>query len=285
MPGTANKTGAFAFDMVSGREYVLTLDTRSHAYASVTLRDTVTGDEFTVTGGSSNGRGSNTVGVVVFSGTATVNNLIYKAPLYKHAKAVICGDSITWGGSVADYTNCYAWKLANEYFHNDCVICGYGGDNIAGGIAKVNDLFNEGYTFDYVIMALGTNVDWSMSVNWSHSHQIAARRKQFDDFKALCNSYGADLLWCAPPAVGSDDLTESLAEAEADTTTLGHPSRAILRKLIVDYFGEKAIRFDYATMTDGAYDSSYFADGVHPNETGYVRMTEFAKSTLEILNV
>jgi len=269
--------------ITSGHEYLLTLFHKGHDYSRATLRDLISGEETTLTSSYSNTRDAKALGISVFNGTATVSKLMYDAPLFSGAKLLVVGDSITWGGAVTPYSDSFASKLVTEYFSNDGTICAYGGDSITGGIKKVTELFERGHKFDYVLMALGTNVDWDRSSNWDYATQISARRTTFANFDALCESRGATLLWGAPPANPNDDLTESLEEAEADTTTKGYPSRTILRKLIIDVFGERCIRFDLATMTNGAYDSQYFADGLHTNAKGQLRQYEFAKAKFDIL--
>lgn len=281
----ASAVASESISMTIGHEYLLTLFRKGFDYSKATLRDIESGIETAIEGTSTNSLASATLGLSVFSGSVIISQLAYDTPLYPKSRAIIIGDSITWAGALSSFALSYGYKLVTEYFGNNGVISGQGGLAIKGGIQRAEELFNRGYRFDYVIMALGTNVDWDLSSNWSYSAQIAKRRETFANFKSLCNSYGAELLWCAPPANPNDDLSQSLEEAEADTTTTGNPSRTILRKLIIDVFKDKCIRFDLATMTNGAYDGQYFADGVHTNALGNERQYEFAKNRLFLLGI
>lgn len=287
LPSSASAT--VSVTLVSGHEYTLSLYRKGFDYAKATLRDLESGNEVSATASSSNSLSSSTIGIVVFSGSVTVAQLIYKTPLYNESKMLIVGDSITWASVLGNqskvFEDGFAYGIIHECFQNNGIISGQGGLAIKGGIARIKELVERGYKFDYVLVALGTNVDWDLAANWSYAAQIAKRRETFADFDDYCTEHGATLLWGAPPANPNDDLTESLEEAEADTTTLGFPSRTILRKLIIDVFGDRCIRFDLATMTNGAYDSQYFADGLHTNYAGQQRQFEFAKAHLELLGI
>lgn len=285
MPSSTLGTESITDDFVNGDEYTITMDCKGPKTMVATFRNLTTGNDVTVTSAFSPSRTSKDCGVMLFSGSTTVKQLLFRVPLYNHAKAIFVGDSTTWNSGLSNYEqDSWAYIVMDDYFYLDGLISARGGDNIPGGIATITTLFDMGWTFDYVIMALGTNVSWPLAVNHTYAAQIAAQRTQFANFNTLCNQHGGILLWCAPPSNSNDDLTESLEEAEADNTTLGHPSRTILRKLIIDVFGDHCIRFDLATMTNGAYDSQYFLDGLHPNALGNHRESEFAIAQLMELN-
>lgn len=287
LPSSASDTESAILTI--GHEYALSLYRKGFDYAQGVLRDLVSGEEYVVTGGSSNQLSSKTLGIVVFSGTVVVSQLIYKTACYGHSRVLVIGDSITTasilGMESKTFEDSFGYRIVNECFANDGLVSAQGGLGIKGGIQRVQELFARGYRFDFIIVALGTNVDWDKAPNWDYAAQIATRRQTFANFESVCNGYGAVLLWCAPPANPNDDLTESLTDAETDTTTTGYPSRTILRELIIDVFGDRCIRFDLATMTNGAYDAQYFADGLHTNYAGHTRQLEFAKSRLELLGV
>ena len=285
MPTTVVGSESITDDFVSGDEYTITMDCKNPKHMTTTFRNLTTGNEVIITSTFNPSRLSKDCGVMIFSGTTTVKQLLFRVPLYNHAKCLFVGDSTTWNSGVTDFEqDSWAYIVMDDYFYNDGVISARGGDNIPGGIDSVTAMFNQGWTFDFIIMALGTNVSWPLAVNHSYAEQIAAQRTQFANFNTLCSQHGGILLWCAPPSNPNDDLSESLEEAEADTSTLGNPSRTILRKLIIDVFGDHCIRFDLATMTNGAYDSQYFLDGLHPNDLGNHRESEFAMAQLMELN-
>lgn len=285
MPTTVVDTESITDDFVVGDEYTITVDGMNPKHMTTTFRNLTTGENVVITSTFDPSRTSKDCGVMLFSGSVTVKQLIRRVPLYNHAKCLCVGDSTTWNSGLSDFeVDSWGFLVVGDYFYNDGVISARGGDNIPGGIDSVTAMFNQGWSFDYIIMALGTNVSWPLAANHTYAAQIAAQRTQFATFKTLCEQHGGILLWCAPPANPNDDLTESLEEAEADNTTLGNPSRTILRKLIIDVFGDHCIRFDLATMTNGAYDSQYFLDGLHPNSLGNHRESQFATAQLMELN-
>lgn len=249
---------AIPFDFVSGEHYTITLE-KTPGQVVQTLCRLKTGEtvSYTVAWGN-----SGAAGVVCFSGNANFTKLSYYAPIFNHAKCLIVGDSITQGDKLSDKTKRYCWLLSENFFHNDCVISGINGTRTSEIVSRAKKLMSMGYSFDYIIVAAGTNDLVSTS-------GISAFTTAVANYIAELEATGAKVFWGIPP------MRSSYAEQTANT------QNAILAVPNI-----KALRFDLATQgNDGLYDATYFADGTHPNAVGCQRMFEFAVRTLELFGV
>lgn len=269
LPGTATDTQNIPFNFTVGNEYELTAEKRSYGEYIYTIRDSVSGETVSLTTARTNsGSGKLVFGLTVFEGTTIVTKMAYYLPMFGHAKALIVGDSITAGVGVSeDYTHRWVWKILKDYFHYDGVICGVGGANMSMGIQYATELMNAGYSFDYVICALGTNID-NVLEGFGEEVGIETARQNVEKHKATLESYGCKVIWVVPGVRGDSYATEL----------------EYTRKGVIAADVDK-IRGDYALMTDGAFDSKYLADGCHPNAAGNQRIYEFAKAELELLGV
>lgn len=257
---TATNTESITFDFVSGREYEISIYRDLSVSGTVKIRDTVEGTEITLSATLGTSRLTNMTGCVVISGETVINKFLYYAPLFAKAKVLIVGDSITYGGAVSDKTKRWGTMLIEEYLHNNGVMCGIGGDGSGNAYQNAMKLLSMGYSFDYVLIATGTN----------DSPPTSSSKSTYESYISGIESYGCEVIWCIPPRVQSSSSEERVAAV-----------RAVL--LSID--GLKTIRFDHATSTNGDYDSRYFADGTHTNEAGNQRQYEFAKSALEMYGI
>lgn len=255
VPDGGTKT-TISFDFVAGNEYAICLDKKS-TLTVATIRDLTNGVETSVSVSSAMGHATSVgtnMGVVVFSGAATITRLTYYAPFYgQHLKCLILGDSITEGvGLESEPENRYSWKLLKDYFHFDGLICGVGGATGENGYNRALKLFSDmGYTFDNIIVYLGTNDNLPAEVLISNLQKNY--QSYVDTLKERCNK----IFWC--------------------TVAPNSDGRIWVNEAITGLSGlDGLIRFDLALGTDY---------NVHPNAEGHAKMYEYAKAELELIGV
>lgn len=249
---------SITFDFVNGEKYSITLE-KTPGQVKQTVCRLKTGESvsYTVSLGD-----SGTCGVVVFSGSAVFTKLSYYAPMFSHARCLIVGDSITQGDKLSDKTARYCWKLSENYFHGDCVISGINGTRSEEIVGRAKKLISMGYSFDYIIVAAGTN-------DLVPNSSVSAFTQKVTNYITELEHLGATVFWCVPP------MRSQYTEQTANT-----------QNAILAVNGIKALRFDLATQgADGLYDASYFVDGTHPNAAGCQRMYEFAARELMAFGV
>ena len=293
-PSTASQSANITDDFVEGYTYQLKIDMQIITHYSsggggmtVTLRCENTGAETTLTDNSIGYvRNAKDFGIFNFNGEVVVKQLMYRAPNYPHAKCLTIGDSISLGPRDAQFeAGAWTYKVVSNHFKNSGVMSARGGDSAGHAVDIINDLYFQGWTFDYIIIALGTN-NWNpLVVNHTKAENRQATFRWLEELDGLIANHGGTLIWCACPMASVDGQTSSWDTWDTiDTSQTGEVSRVLMRQLYIQYFGDRCIRHDWATMTDGEYDSTYSHDGSHTNALGQQRQYAFAEDRLTALN-
>lgn len=297
LPSTISQSENITDDFVVGYTYQLKIDMQFAIHTAAgggggqavraTLRCENTGSETTLADGSIGFvRNAKDFGVFNFDGDVTVKQLMYRAPNFPHAKCLTIGDSISLGPRDAQFdAGAWTYKVVSNHFKNSGVMSARGGDSAGHVVDIINDLYSQGWTFDYIIIALGTN-NWNpLAVNHTKAENKQATMNWLESLDNLVSEHDGTLLWCACPMASADGQTSTWDTWETiDVSQTGEVSRVLMRQLYIQYFGDRCIRHDWATMTDGEYDSTYSHDGSHTNALGQQRQYEFAEDRLTALN-
>lgn len=263
---TAAETENITFAFVDGEEYSIALEKKA-TNVTATIFDAKGVVKISLTH-SATTQCLGTCGVVCFNGNCYFTALSYYLPLAVHSRCLILGDSITEGDvSNPAPTARHAWKLLTDYFHNDCVISGVGYGTTRTAMERFRLLTAMGYTFDYVLMFLGTN-DGNMFYT---DEDIPKYTGWLEGWIAEIEATGAKVMWGFPP-MRSAGYADSQRRVRTGILAVTPPL--------------DLIRFDLATQNaQGEMDSSLYTDQTHPNAAGHAKMYDVAKRTLEILGV
>ena len=195
------------------------------------------------------GRQMDTLGINA-SGTVYVYRVFVKNKI-ENPFIVIYGNSITEGDRCFSKEG-YAYKLKEYIGKNKVIISGESGSNITGTSGVYNRIKNEIPTFrnkpKYIMVTIGTNG--------------GDNENDFINLKKLIESYGCIPIINVPPMFSN----------------IGN-----IRKWVLG-LNCLTVRFDIATALDNnienGADSSLFADDIHPNPNGHIKMFDRAKIDL-----
>jgi lysophospholipase L1-like esterase len=254
---TASTTQAITFTLTAGQEYLLSLE-KEQTSCTATITNVKTNESVSASITDTVTLCLGAPSAVVFAGTnAVITNFSYFAALFDRCRCLIVGDSITEGVGVAtNPTARCSYKLANEYFHGDCLISGVGWATTAGCKTRADELLLMGYDFDVIMFFSGTN----------DSNPTTAT---YQTIVAAYAAKGIKVIWGIPP------MRNNREDAMA-------PIRAAL--LAVKNCG--FLRFDYATAdSSGNPAEGLWSDETHPNAAGHLKMYEYAVKELPALGV
>ena len=143
-------------NFVNGNKYILKFIKNAMNY-TFSILDINSMTENSVTIDRIQNKGFGNAGIVTFSGSVNFNYIKYNTILYDFAKVLFLGDSTTEGVDVIDSSNRWCDKLAKNYFSNNAIISGVGGETTQQGYNRLNNILNLGYTFQIAIIYLGLN--------------------------------------------------------------------------------------------------------------------------------
>ena len=252
---------ALGFTLISGTEYILEIYKTGWKH-TFSITDPKTLDKTTIefdnaTQPSSTtyaGKGWGSPGVISVSGSVLFKNHTYSLGMFPKVKTLFIGDSITEGTNMGANINIkYRWcsLLRSDLYGGNAIIAGRGGATAADVSTRLTDLYALGIKSDIVVVLIGTN-------ERSDSGVTAWKTNIVTIYNQIITQ-GAVPVICVPPIPSSG------------ASYINQMRDFILEK------GWNTIRFDYATTLnrDGVtYVSSYYTDGVHPNQVGGQKMYE-----------